>query len=147
MSTQQLDPLQKEHTDPFDPRLGRDVAVRIFTEKSGWYLGMSDWLEHEGDFLLLRLNPFIRFGHHKDHRDPESVNDVIFDIDDRPIKGSLRTDQLPFKLKNPQLVVHNEDPEDVLVIRFEGGAAILSVRFADIQEVLHAIKLLESFGV
>ncbi|MEK7641452.1 MAG: hypothetical protein AAB365_00495 [Patescibacteria group bacterium] len=145
MSDVTFDALTKHDTDPFEPSNGNETAVRLFTEHKGWYIGLCNRIGHEEDCFLLGMDPFIRFGHN-DHLDPQDPGDTLFRQNDRLIKNSIRTGELPFRLKNAQRVIHGENLQNILVIRFDGGAAVVSRRRKDIGEVHEAIRFLESFG-
>jgi len=111
-------------------------AVRLYHQNTGWYVGLLKTAKIESGKCLLRIDPFQRLVKTSltCRSRPEDPGQVILVSADQ-IESPLRTDELPFQIKEPKLL---KNEEQVLVIvandRIE-EIAVISKRPQDVKAV------------
>ncbi len=118
------------------------VVVRIFKNHK-WFVGKLHYIKLDSQ-CIIRVEPMIKFIPHKSNLNPTDLNEIIITKDDQPILSSFTDSWPPFApLINPEKLSTEISPNDLLVIKFEDGAAILSSREQDIKAVNDLFSLIE----
>ncbi len=124
--------------EDFPPFLTGDVVVRIFHKITGWFVGMrrEKGVIIDGDLCLIHLEPFVNFSRidTTESSDPLDPGEILISKS-AIIKGSLKIDRRPFRLKNPRHLVNHSHGENLLIIHAEDEYAIISKRPCDIEAV------------
>ena len=83
----------------------------------------------------------IEFTPHRSERNPIDLGKLLIEESDELIPQSLTGRWPPFKpLINPEKLTSDGIPDNVLVIRFDDGASILSTREQDVKFVDNLIS-------
>ena len=127
-------PLEKEDFRPYSPKKF-EVAGRIFKNQK-WFAGnLNDIVFSDLSALKVRLESITSYIKNLDSDDPEDFGESIIKVNDMPLKGTFGMRSQPFTLNNAERLVIEPARDDVLVIRFTGGAVVLSKRTCDLLAV------------
>jgi len=123
------------------PYQSSGTAVRLFINGK-WFAGIMDHLSIDQNPCLLRLKR-----HGLLHRDPPTPADEpgesLFSDRDMVMR-EIVSDGQPFMIDSPEMVIRQDNPSDVLVIKFKNGIAILSRRQEDMAKAKRLLQMAEA---
>jgi|GEM_PF-1847428 len=130
-------PLNEEDLLPYLPRYNK-VVIRIFKNKI-WFCGRLAELAFRDAKFKIRVEPMTQFHRNPSNLDPKDHNEPLVTMKDIVIDKTYSTRWHPFSPENPEIikgvVKSGSDQEDIMVIQFPDGVAVLSKRDCDIEAV------------
>ena len=136
-----LFPLNEEDLLPYLPRYN-NVVIRIFKNKI-WFCGRLSELSFRDSKFKIRVEPITQFYRNTSNPDPKDHSEPLVTIKDIVSERTYGHRCQPFFPENPEIVRSESTLDDVLVIRFPDGVAVLSKRDCDIDAVTELLDRAE----